>query len=98
MLRYEDLVRDPQKEVASVYESLGVPLHENVIRSFEEGHVNSEKKRRKGLRDSPFGTFREDPLKVANAWKTEMNVTMKEIVKKHCGDVLTLFKYDGEND
>ena len=94
VLRYEDVVQKPREEVERIYNFLRAPVHADVLNAFEIGRARAEMQQHRGVSESVFGTFRENPQQVATAWRSKLNVTVRRLFTKECRDVLQALLYD----
>ena len=94
VLRYEDVVQKPREEVERIYNFLRAPVHADVLHAFEKGRTRADMQQHRGVSESVFGTFRENPEQVATAWRSQLNVTVRRLFTKECRDVLQALLYD----
>jgi hypothetical protein len=67
-LRYEDLVREPERELRRVCDALGIPYEERMLALRENEHHQVEGNRMR---------FGKDPIRVDEAWRRDMPLSLR---------------------
>ncbi|XP_004690258.1 PREDICTED: carbohydrate sulfotransferase 4 [Condylura cristata] len=87
LMRYEDLVRDPVRQTAQLYEFTGLkflPHLQNWVHNITQG---------KGMGDHAFATNTRNARKVSEAWRWSLPHEKVSQIQELCGHTMNLLGY-----
>lgn len=86
LLRYEDLVMQPAKELRDLLEFLEIPFHEDVLQYSQKPSFYHRTRENQN-------TYRKPDIKLANKWQEKLSSRQKSIVETVAGTMLSRFDY-----
>lgn len=87
LLKYEELIINPEKTLKALFEYLNIDANESTI-----SNVISKANGESSSMDAHKTT--KDPKSSIGRWKTDMSVEMQEMCKQEMGHLLTIFGYE----